>query len=182
MEKKNRVSEQNIKRQGTSTSIEFIAPARSSVQKKATSARGRKRSAWKLDVHNYMLEEFGRLKGSGVKVTRPMLQEIGMEFLNAYEKGNIANGYGDEIVNRYFMQDFCARHNLVVRMQSGTRFRNLLWEDYYDRRIAAYLGEVRNLFLEGLDENLVFNLDETHLIMDADEGQAVGVLGEKSVN
>ena len=73
-------------------------------------------------------------------------------------------------------------HNLVIRVQCCSKLRNTVWGEYYDRCIAHYLGEVSNLFEERLDDNLIFNLDETHLILDTDDGRSIGILGDKSVN
>lgn len=72
-------------------------------------------------------------------------------------------------------------HEIVVRLQYGNRLRNEAWEEYNDRRIAYYLGEVSTLFEEGLDENLVFNLDESHQIFDPDDRRAMAELGPNSL-
>ena len=48
--------------------------------------------------------------------------------------------------------------------------------------MAKHIGELSILFEEGQDEQLVFNLDETHFIIDHDNGRALGFLGESTVN
>lgn len=44
-------------------------------------------------------------------------------------------------------------------------------------------GILRQVIFEGgMDESRVFNLDETHFIIDEDNGKALGFLGESKVN
>ncbi len=74
------------------------------------------------------------------------------------------------------------KHSIVVRMQCGHRYRKPEWEEYYDRTVARYLEEVSTLFEEGLDENLVFNLDETDFVLNQDNGRALRFLGENTIN
>ncbi len=40
----------------------------------------------------------------------------------------------------------------------------------------------KKLFSERLNEDLVYNLDETHFIFDQDDSKALGFLGESTVN
>ena len=85
------------------------------------------------------------------------------------------------MITHYFVRDFRERFNLVQRLQSLDQARHPVWEQYYDRCIALHLGQLSNLFDEGQNENLIFNLDGTHFVLDHDDGKALGVLAEASM-
>ncbi len=113
-------------------------PARSRIARKATGGRGRKREAWKLTIHQLMMEEFDRLCAARVKVTRNVIRGIAIDFVLAGNIADLPNLPVLDFVTKYFIQDICMRHNLVQRMQSGHRSRNAAWEEYYDRTVAHH--------------------------------------------
>ena len=122
------------------------------------------------------------MRDTGIKVTRKLLRAAAVEYVKNAENLDIPEVEAEQLRSKYVMQDFCMNQKIVVRLQSGCKKRHCIWEEYYNRLVTRYLGQVRDRFEQGQEESLISNLDETHFVIDQDNGRALGLLGESSVN
>ena len=75
-----------------------------------------------------------------------------------------------------------AQHNVVVRAQTGKLSCSPEKELHVQKTIAFHLGELHRGFASGdIDENLIENMDETHFVVNVDNGRTLGVRGDNDV-
>ena len=129
-----------------------------------------------------MLDEFERLTAAKIKVTKAYLHTV-EKILAEEEDLEVPPPNGESSITPYFMNDFCRLQNIVSRMQSGNRSKNTEWTEYYDKTIAHHLGRMKEKFeLNELNEDIVFNFDETHFIFDQDNCRDLGFLVSTNLN
>ncbi len=129
----------------------------------------------------FLLDKFDRLRAAWIKETRSILRDSALKFLNYAHNLDLPGGPVENLVGKYFLHDFVMWQNIVVWSQSRHQAHQAIWEQYYDHCVANYLDEVQNLLGQGLNEDLMYNLDETHFIFDQDDSKALGFLGEIAV-
>lgn len=75
-----------------------------------------------------------------------------------------------------------AKHNVVVRAQTRKLLCSPEKELHVEKTIAYHLGELfRGFSSDQLDENLIENMDETHFVMNVDNGRNLGIRGDNDV-
>ena len=156
---------------------------------KAGPGRGRKRAPWVLWLHEELLEEFDRLRKAGLKFSPSMLRSIALRILKE-STGPFNSSYVDprdekpiagKITFRW-VQCFMERHSIVSRAQTGKLMVSKEKKIFLERSVAHYLGQVSRAFQKGeLDENMVDNCDETHFVVNMDNGRTLGFKGDSQV-
>ena len=87
-----------------------------------------------------------------------------------------------EKISTRWVQSFMAKQNVVVRSQTGKLMCSPEKELHVQKTIAFHLGELHQDFASGeLDENLIENMDETHFVINVDNGRTLGVRGDDDV-
>jgi hypothetical protein len=81
-----------------------------------------------------------------------------------------------------FTQCFIIKHNVVYRMKTG----RLSWSPAKERHVrilvAFHLGTLHRGFLSGeYNENYMENVDETHFLINVDNGKTLGFRGDQAV-
>ncbi|EGZ12176.1 hypothetical protein PHYSODRAFT_515343 [Phytophthora sojae] len=80
-----------------------------------------------------------------------------------------------------WIQCFMEAHQIVLR-QTGKRQLSQLKILHIEKEVAFHLGELQRGFADGsLDENAIENIDETHFVIDFDNGITLGFSGEKQI-
>lgn len=145
---------------------------------KALTGRGRKRPEWKNILHESPREEFLRWRSAGVKVNRNFLIQAALalvedenipvtaEEIETYSGKNVA-----ELITVKWIDDFCDRYNIVTRMRTGNKLLSSQEIAKKHRFLAYHLGVVKRKYDDGLDPSTVENYDETHMIIDMDNGR-----------
>ncbi|KAE9020205.1 hypothetical protein PR003_g10714 [Phytophthora rubi] len=73
------------------------------------------------------------------------------------------------------------KHQIVLA-RTGKRQVSPEKQAKIEREVASHLGQLKRDFDGGkLDENTVENIDETHFVIDFDNGKTLGFAGEKQV-
>ena len=73
-------------------------------------------------------------------------------------------------------------HTIVVRCQTGKLMRSPEKEVHVQKTIAFHLGQSHQGFASGeLDKNLIENMDETHFVVNVDNGRTLGVRGDNGM-
>ena len=179
-----------LKEEGVSNSVNHIQPGvRKQMQTKANSGRGRKRSAWVEWIHPILLEEFDRLRKAGLKfdtkllvtVARGIISQSDSDFHSSYIDPSDGKKIIEKITTKW-IQGFTVRHNIVIRAQTGKLSLSPEKQCFIEKTVAHHLGVVKRGFDTGeLNEDFVFNMDETHFVINVDNGKTLGFRGDEDV-
>ena len=74
------------------------------------------------------------------------------------------------------------KHRIVIRTQCGKLQKSNKVEEDIHKSVAIHLGLLKRSFDSGLLlEDDVFNMDETHFVINMDNGQTLGFIGDEDV-
>jgi len=74
------------------------------------------------------------------------------------------------------------RYGIVVRSQCGKLMISPVKQELIEQEIAYHLGVVKLAFdAKELEEDLVENIDETHFVLNMDNGKTLGFIAENEV-
>lgn len=155
---------------------------------KVIGGRGRPRSAWVEWIYPLLLDEFDRLRKLGVKFDPALLLQLAKQLLRdsvePYNERSV-DGKGALIIDKItprWVQCFMEAHQIVLRTQTGKKQLSPAKLLHIEKEVAFHLGEVQRGFANGsLNENAIENIDETHFIVDFDNGKTLGFSGETSI-
>ncbi|KAK1942918.1 hypothetical protein P3T76_005555 [Phytophthora citrophthora] len=72
-------------------------------------------------------------------------------------------------------------HQIVIRTQTGKKQLSEVKILHIEKQVAFHLGELQRGFADGsLDENAIENIDETHFVVDFDNGKTLGFCGDET--
>ena len=85
----------------------------------------------------------------------------------------------DKLTPRWILT-FQERFNIRICFQTGKLATSPAHEAYMRKNVAYLLGQIQRDFVSGaLDENMVENIDETHFIVNMDDGKTLGFRGDE---
>eukprot|EP00474_Spongospora_subterranea_P005517 CRZ05975.1 hypothetical protein [Spongospora subterranea] len=180
-------AEQVIERK--SISCNQTGGSRKRIMTKALAGRGPKRSLRVEWLHLRLLEEFRRLSKAHVKFSPKVLLSLAKDILqnagdaDEFSSASIENGIliTEKLTSRWILT-FQERFDIVLRHQTGKLAVSPAHHEHMEKLVAFHLGEVGRRFRSGdLDENLVENVDETHFVINMDNGRTLGFKGDDDV-
>lgn len=155
---------------------------------KALSGRGRKTEKWTLHLYLELVDEFERLSSAGLKFSPKLLQLVAKRLLLELQEtgtAELCNSKGTPLVQLLTMswvQRFMEKHSIVGRRQCGKLMRSAVKQDFIHREVAYHLGEMHRGFRDGqMEEDLIDNMDETHFVVNVENGRTLGFIGDESV-
>ncbi|KAJ0401149.1 hypothetical protein P43SY_004356 [Pythium insidiosum] len=154
---------------------------------KAASGRGPKPADWIIWIYQELELEFRRMQRLGVKLSFQLIAQIARYILAAstgpFTTDTILEGRTlASRIDTSWVQRFCVKKNIVMRVQSGKLKVSLAKEEEIARNIAEHLGEVKFLLSSGkVAEDMVSNMDETHMLFDMDNKRCLGFRGQESM-
>lgn len=155
---------------------------------KALPGRGRKRQEWTNILHGAMKNEFERLRKLGVKFHGRFLQEMGLRLLmdpdvplSISDVEQQTGKYIEEVITVNWIQNFKSRFNIVSRARTSNTSLSAAKVQYYNKRMAYMLGNIKRDYDNGMQEEDVENLDETHMVFDMDNGRVLDYSGSKRI-
>ncbi|KAI2506922.1 hypothetical protein MHU86_7514 [Fragilaria crotonensis] len=159
------------------------------VNLKASAGRGRKASAWVVHVYAELMDEFLCLRKTGLKFSTALLGTLARDIIknsdglfNSHYRDPHDNKLIQDKITTRWVQCFMSNHNVVVRSQTGKLMCSPEKELHIQKTIAFHMGELHRGFSSGeLDENLIENMDETHFVINVDNGRTLGVRGDNDV-
>lgn len=158
------------------------------VSSKVIAGRGRPRSAWVTWLYPLLLDEFDRLRKLGVKFEPALLQQLAKQILrdsSAPYTFKSVDPKGALIIDKItprWVQGFMEAHQIVIRAQTGKKQLSQAKLQHIEKEVAFHLGELQRGFADGsLDENAIENIDETHFVVDFDNGKTLGFCGDETV-
>ena len=159
------------------------------IQVKCAQGRGRKREQWVEWLYDELLDEFDRLRKLGVKFSPNTLKLVAKDLVtnSNHTKFNIhyriANGQTMlETVGDAWIRRFMDVKNIVSQKQTGKLSVSPEKQKFIDKSIAVHIGELKRGFETGkYDESTMENFDETHFVINMDNGRTLGFKGDTDV-
>ena len=134
--------------------------------------------------------EFDRLRKLGVKFNLRTLRALANFILDsggneAYSRNLIDPLSGRplfEKINARWVQSLAERFRIVSRAHTGKHRMSPVTELRIEREVAYHLGTLLCMMTAGeIDENDLENADETHFIINMDNGRKLGFAGDTEV-
>ncbi len=162
---------------------------RSRILVKASPGRGPQRSEWVQWLYPLLLESFDIYRKSGVKFSSKLLGELSMSILlspDSIYHAESRDPKDDKLligkITRSWIQQFMDVHNIVLLSQRGRLSLSNAKEIQIQKMVAYHLGLLHRGFQSGqFDENLMENVDETHFVINMDNGRSLGFRGDSTV-
>lgn len=157
--------------------------------RKAIGGRGRRRQEWVRSLYHDLREEFECLRAAGVKFSPRVLIVQAKHMINKappdslYHAGrrNGNRAIIDCITHRW-MQSFMASNKIVFRAQTGKLMVCAEKEEHIKKTVAFHLGQLKRAFQSGhFKEEDIENADETHFVINMDNGKTLGFIGDNDV-
>ncbi|KAE8962854.1 hypothetical protein PR003_g30588 [Phytophthora rubi] len=155
---------------------------------KAVRGRGRKLEAQWDWLYPLLLSEFERLRRAGVKFSARLVRDMATVLIEdsthpIYIKGLIIKGVPfREKVTEQRIQDFLERFDIVYRRLKGNKQVSEEKQQHIDLAIAAHLGRLKRQFDDKtIDPNQIYNMDESHFVIDLDDGKTLDFQGAEEV-
>lgn len=159
------------------------------LQRKAATGRGRKQALWVQWLHNELQDEFNRLRKAGLQISAQVLIAMAKDILRNSE-GQFNAQYVDpksrqliiEKIDYSWIQHFMAKKNIVYRKQTGKLSVSPAKLEFIEKTVAFHLGQIKREFAAGtLQEDMIENVDETHFLINMDNGRTLGFAGDEKV-
>jgi len=158
------------------------------VRVKAQPGRGRKQELWSRNVQTVLFEDFQRLSKAGLKFNSGIVAALAKKIVLDAEGAQDLNLEGrdrTEItakITKRWVQSFMDRFGIVSRRQCGKLLVSPAKEVHIEREVAYHLGQVYRGFKDvSLEEDMVENMDETHFMVNMDDGKTLSVIGSQDV-
>jgi hypothetical protein len=157
---------------------------------KAVPGRGRKQEVWVSWLYGELEENFNGLRKAGVKFSLKLLLALAKDIMQkstdpVFTHGYVSDAKAVPVVDRIdfrWIQRVMEKNNIVGRAQTGKLTVCAERMEHFEKEIAYHLGVIAREFQWGaLDENLVENADETHFVINMDNGKTLGFSGENDV-
>ena len=152
------------------------------LQTKVAPGRGHKRSEWVMWLYLRLVAAFESYKRSGVKFSCRLLIKLANSILLGPESLYTIHSRDpkDDILLTQKLahnwgQQFMHMQNIVLLSQTGRPTCSPQKEIQIERNTVHHLGVLKRSFDSGLfDENLMENIDETHFVVNMDNGRTLG--------
>ena len=163
---------------------------RKKINRKSSPGRGRKRSEWVIWLYEELLDEFHRLRKAGLKFDPALLRVLARDIIgknahdvfNAFYKDPKDGKLIGEKITCKWIQNFMEANNVVMRTQTGKLSVSPEKQEFIDKTIAYHLGDLKRKFEKNeLDEDMIYNMDETHFVVNMDNKKQLCVRGEEEV-
>jgi hypothetical protein len=157
---------------------------------KVSSGRGRKRAQWVTALYDDLFDEFRTLQRMGCKLSTSVLRFVALDLLRKGREGVYGFGLPDPasrksietLGNCAWISRFQDFHGLHSRRQVGKLQLSPAKTEEMERTVAKHIGMLKRDFESGvLDENVVENGDETHFLINMDNGRTVAGIGDRDI-
>ena len=157
---------------------------------KARKGRGRKCAPWVVQLEADLLVEFERLRSLGVKFLKLTIRCLSEYLVNESQTdvyhSQMTWGKNEksilEFINAQWVQRFMERNNIVARRQTGKLQISPEAQAQIERRFSYTLGCIARAIQSGsIDDNDIENADETHFMINFDNGYTLGFRGDETV-
>jgi hypothetical protein len=162
---------------------------RKRMRMKAAPGRGAKCFEWMMWLYPQLLVAFDLFRKTGVKLSSKLLIELALSVLldptsiyTTQSRDPKDNRFLIEKLNPSWVQRFMDVHNIVLLSQCEKLSCSPGKELQIEMQAAHHLGVLQWGFQTGIfDENLIENIDETHFVVNVDNGRTLGFRGNTTV-
>lgn len=149
------------------------------ISSKAFNGQGRRLPHWKKELYVEWRDEFDRLRKVGVKFNFPNLVALGTHVVFNSNSSHFSANMIDEnsgnrlldMISLRFVQYFADARRIRSRAQTGKKRLSPAKEIELEKDVAYHLGQVYRMFRDKVvDENDAEIADETHFVIDMDNG------------
>jgi hypothetical protein len=156
---------------------------------KAALGRGAKRSEWVMWLYPQLLVAFDLFRKIGVKFSSKLLIELALSVLldptSIYitqSRDPKDNRLLIEKLNPSWVQRFMDVHNIVLLSEHRKLSCSPGKELQIEMQATYHLGVLQRGFQTSIfDENLIENIDETHFVVNVDNGRTLGFQGDTTI-
>jgi hypothetical protein len=156
---------------------------------KAAPGRGTKRSEMVMWLYPQFLDAFDMFRKIGVKFSFKLLIELALLVLldptsiyTAQSRDPKDNRLLIEKLNHSWVQRFMDVHNIVLLSQCGKLNCSPGKEIQIEMQATHHLGVLQRGFQTDIfDKNLIENIDETHFVVNMDNGRTLGFRGDTTM-
>jgi hypothetical protein len=156
---------------------------------KAAPGRGAKCSEWVMWLYPQLLVAFDLFRKTSVKFSPKLLIELALSVLldptsiyTSQSRDPKDNSLLIEKLNHSWVQRFMDVHNNVLLSQRGKLSCSPGKELQIEMQAGHHLDVLQRGFQTGIfDENLIENIDETHFVVNMDNGHTLGFRGDTTV-
>ncbi|RLN96449.1 hypothetical protein BBJ28_00024737 [Nothophytophthora sp. Chile5] len=135
-----------------------------------------------------LCDRFQRLRRAGVKLSNQLVAEMGVVFIEDSEHPRLNTRFTvkskpfTSLLTPRRVQDFLERYNIVYRRHKGKKQVSAEKQMQIDRSVAKHLGDLNRQFEDGtLHPDQQYNMDESHFVIDLDDGKTLDFVGAQSV-
>jgi hypothetical protein len=154
---------------------------RKQVLMKAALGRGTKRSEWVMWLYPQFFDAFDQFRKTGMKNLSKLLIELALLVLldptsiyTAQSRDPKDNRLLIEKLNHSWVQRFMDVHNIVLLSQRGKLTCSSGKEIQIEMQATHHLDVLQRGFQTSIfDENLIKNIDETHFVINMDNGRTL---------
>ncbi|OWZ17956.1 hypothetical protein PHMEG_0008026 [Phytophthora megakarya] len=150
--------------------------------------RGKKLGTQWVWLYPLLLAEFQRLRRAGVKTSNHLVAEIGIVFIEDSEhpmfnvRYTVKSTPFADLMTPRRVQDFFERCNIVYRRHKGKKQVNVEKQMQIDMTVAKHLGALMRQFEDGtLLPAQQYNMNDSHFVIDLDDGKTLDFVGSQSV-
>lgn len=157
---------------------------------KTAAGRGRKPSVWVTALHVDLCSEFDRLRRCSVKFNANLLLTLARNLVTASTSDVYGPTHTDprsgklilHHIDRKWVERFMHAHRIVSRITTGKLSPSEKKIEMVHREVAFHLGGLKRDFDSGtIVEGVVYNADETHFVVDLNDGRTLAMKGDKDV-
>lgn len=157
---------------------------------KTAHGRGRKRSIWVAELYTELCSEFDRMRKCSVKLNANLLLTIARSLVMQSNSDNYGPTHTDprsgklilDHLDKKWVERFMHANRIVSRVQTGKLSPCSQKIEMVEREVAYHLGCLKRDLESGrLDENFMFNADETHFVVDLNDGRTLAMKGDTNV-
>jgi DDE superfamily endonuclease len=136
-----------------------------------------------------LLSEFERLSKAGLNFSNAVLGELARGLIISETESEYNGTYKDtdgkrivEKTTTSWIQQFQEKNGIVIRAQTGKLLCSPEKKKYIEMTVSYHIGKLQRHFEAGkLDEQLLRNADETHSVINMDNGRTLGFRGEEFI-
>lgn len=159
---------------------------------KAGYGRGRKRQQWVVDLYEELVQDFSHARNAGIKMNNSVIRAMALRLVrdapegcsfHRLERDSRSGRPITEHIDIPFVKRFCQTKDIVQRSKAGKLMCSPKKREEIDRAVVTHLAELKFKFDTGeYDEDCVFNIDETALKVDMDNGRTMDFEGVSHVS
>lgn len=138
-----------------------------------------------------MSNEFERLCSSGEKLNTNLLLMLAQKLIEESNPDEYGSKHTDPRSRKIatgnldmkWVERFMHANHKVSRVRKGKATPSDKYVEMVEREVAYHLGTLKwDLEFSAVDEDYLFNADETHFVVDPNDGRTLAMKGDKDVS